>query len=225
VQRTTSVPYCRPWVAVVLVLGCAHGVDMDFVREKTDLADAASDAATGAGEGGTSGAGGAPDVAPPDADDDAASGGSAGEAGAGGAASGAGGSAGAGAGGSAGAGGFAGGAGGFAGMGADGGGGAADAAGSEGGRPDDSGSSKRIGAACDATDPCPPPLQCDTYFPKGMCTRDCSMDSDCQESMSAGICEGGQCFRTCIRSDPTPCPRPNYQCLGRTGRTYCGVPP
>ncbi len=233
VQRTTSAHDRLRWAVVLLVLGCAHGVDMDFVREDTDLADATPDAAIVSGEHSAGGSAGAPDVAPPDASDAAATGGSAGEAGAGGSSWGAGGGAGAGAGGVGGAGGLASsGAGGSAGTSTGGGGGsagsggAAGEAGPDGGRPaDDGGSSKRIGAACDATDPCPPSLKCDTYFPKGMCTRDCSMDSDCQEPTSAGICEGGQCFRTCVRSDPTPCPRTNYQCLGRTGRTYCGVPP
>jgi hypothetical protein len=77
-----------------------------------------------------------------------------------------------------------------------------------------------IGSKCMTK--CPQDLTCvgNEVEWKGLCTRDCSTDADCQGTGVTGVCSNGRCYQACAPG-VDECRRLRFVCQGEPGRTYC----
>ncbi|HEX9296006.1 MAG TPA: hypothetical protein VF881_09220 [Polyangiaceae bacterium] len=62
-----------------------------------------------------------------------------------------------------------------------------------------------VGGGCTNDMECVAGLMCDRSFPRGMCTKSCTVTKDCG---STGVCFANTCFHVC------PCTRNGYICIG-----------
>jgi hypothetical protein len=77
-----------------------------------------------------------------------------------------------------------------------------------------------IGSKCMTK--CPQNLTCvgNEIEWKGLCTRECSVDADCQGTGVTGVCASGRCYQSCTPG-VAECRRLRFTCQGEAGRTYC----